>query len=347
MSIAGHSSNAILSKAHAMYGQRLTKSDFNSMLECEAVSDVMVYLKTHTRYADILATYNESAMHREQLEPLLKQHLFYDFASLCRYEISVGEKFARYLIEQIEIEQIIMFLTLLNSGRSEEYTYSLPQFFDKKTEIDLHRFPKVRTYTDFLELLGKSRYFDILKPFEVVEGERLDIAGIEHALYTDMYASVIDIIKNHTSGSSQKELYKLFLTHIDMLNFLYIHRLKKFYRLSSEEIKKYLFPFGKFTDKQLNALCNASGTDEIFKIMLKTESGHIIPKIKYNYAYEILQRSDYKLAKHYMTFSINPIVVMMSYIILMKIEISNIVNIIEGIRYKAPVDQIRQILYIN
>lgn len=347
MGISDYSSNAILSKTHAMYAKHLTTEDFNSLMECENVSEVMAYLKNHTKYADILAPFHEDTIHRGQLEPLLRHHLFFDFADLCRYEISVGEKFAIYFIEQIEIEQILHFINLLNCGRSEEYIYSLPLYFDKNTSIDLRAFPRIKSFNELVDFLEKSRYYKILKPFKIKRDERPDIARIEHALYTYLYGTVLDIIGNDMSGSAQKEMFNIFFTHIDLLNFMYIHRLKKFYKFEPDEIKPFLFPRCRFTPKQINSLCTAESTDERFKILMKTQTGHTVASLKYNYAYEMVQRADYKIAKQYMTFSSNPVVVMMSYINLMRIEISNIVNIVEAIRYNRPIDEIKRILYIN
>lgn len=347
MGISDYSSNAILSKTHAMYAKHLTTDDFNRLMECESVSDIMAYLKNHTKYADILAPFHEDTIHRGQLEPLLKHHLFFDFADLCRYEISVGEKFAIYFIEQIEIEQILYFINLLNCGKSEEYIYFLPLYFDKNTSIDLRAFPRIKEFNELVDFLKKSRYYKILRQFKVKPGQRPDVAKIEHALYTYLYGTVLDIISHDMRGSAQKEMYNIFFTHIDLLNFMYIHRLKKFYKLTPEEIKTFLFPKCRLTAKQIDKLCNAQSTNERFEILSKTQTGHILASVKYNYAYEMIERADYKLAKHYMTFSSNPIVVMMSYINLMRTEINNIVNIVEAVRYNRPIDEIKRILYIN
>lgn len=347
MSISDYSSNAILSKAHAMYGRHLTEKNYDTMLECTTVSQIMLYLKNNTEYAQVLSPLNENNVHRGQLEVLLRQHLFYQFADLFRYENVANEKFSNYIIERTEIELISQFLILLLSGRGSDYIYSLPLYFDKITSIDLHAFADIKSFNEFVEFLSKSKYYDILKPFTVKENEKPDIAKLEHALYSHLYGSTFEMIKKYIHGSAKKEMYDIFCTHIDMLNLMCIHRLKKFYKMEAEEIKNYLYSGGRFTKNQIDRLCSCTRADELFKMAIHTKSGRIIAKMDYDHAFEILQKSDYKIAKKYMTFSVNPVVVMISYINLAEIEISNIINIIEGIRYNMPSDKIRRLLFIN
>lgn len=67
------SSNAILSKARAMYGKRLTAADYQALLTCQSVGEVAAYLKQRTVYAQVLSGVNELTIHRGQLESLLKK----------------------------------------------------------------------------------------------------------------------------------------------------------------------------------------------------------------------------------------------------------------------------------
>ena len=127
--LSSFASNAILSKARAMYGKRLREENYRDLLNCKTVSEVAGYLKNRTSYSGILAGINENEVHRGQLEGKLRQKLFEDYASLCRYELSVGEHFADYLLEHGEIEQILHSLMYLDAGNPEEYLFSLPAFF--------------------------------------------------------------------------------------------------------------------------------------------------------------------------------------------------------------------------
>ena len=45
-------SYAVLTRAKAKFGKRLTEKDYKSLLDCEHVADVMTYLKSNTRYSE-------------------------------------------------------------------------------------------------------------------------------------------------------------------------------------------------------------------------------------------------------------------------------------------------------
>ena len=180
--LSSFASNAILSKARAMYGKRLREENYRDLLNCKTVSEVAGYLKNRTSYSGILAGINENEVHRGQLEGKLRQKLFEDYASLCRYELSVGEHFADYLLEHGEIEQILHSLMYLDAGNPEEYLFSLPAFLNRHTRIDLYALAHVKNYEDLLSALSHTPYRKLMEPFRPVPGIPMNYTGIENAL---------------------------------------------------------------------------------------------------------------------------------------------------------------------
>ena len=126
---------AVLAKARAKFGKRLTEKDYNSLLNSNSVAEVMSYLKSYTHYAEALRDINERDVHRGRLEVLLRQHLFYEFDSLCRYDSQMSTGFSAYVISRTEIEQIMRFLTLLNTSSTEKFIYQYPTYFAKHTRL--------------------------------------------------------------------------------------------------------------------------------------------------------------------------------------------------------------------
>ena len=62
------SSNAVLSKARAMYGKRLTAENYRELLNCKTVGEIAAVLKSRTVYGKLLAGINENEIHRGMLE---------------------------------------------------------------------------------------------------------------------------------------------------------------------------------------------------------------------------------------------------------------------------------------
>ena len=156
-------SYAVLAKARAKYGRFLTDRDYASLIACQSVAEVMVYLKSHTHFASVLSEVNERDVHRGRLEMLLRQYLFNEFDTLCRYDSSVSVGFSRYVVEKTEVEQIIRFLVLLNSHSTEKFIFQFPAFLSKHTELDVNKMANARDYEEFLSTLSRTPYHEILK----------------------------------------------------------------------------------------------------------------------------------------------------------------------------------------
>ncbi len=336
---------AALTKARAKFGKRLTEKDYNSILTCQSVAEIMLYLKSNTHYANALRDVNERDVHRGQLEALLRQNHFYEFDSLCRYASSVTSGFIKYVIGTIEVEQIVRFLILLNSKSTEKFIYQFPAYFSKHTDIDINLLANAQNYEEFLKVLSSSAYYEILKKYSPDEKGRLPISTIENDLYHFVYKNMLEIINKKTKGREREELKSFFLTINDYSVFSRILRLKKYYNLSAEAIKdNLLLEFCDINPKTIDMMCRADSSAEVFSIMQSTHNGKLMDKIGYVYASDISPRVKFRLAKKNMYFSNNPSVVTISYMFLSEIELMNIISLIEGVRYKLDTKKIQSLL---
>ena len=157
------SSNVVLAKARAKYGKRLKEKDYRNLLDCKSVAEVAAYLKANTDYHDVLTGINEYDIHRGQLEVLIKQKLFYNLSSFVRYELSVGEQLADYVIARAEIEEILDALMLMSAG-GRKISQAAPLYLAKHTKIHMEQFSSLQTYGEFLDALGSSVYRRLLDP---------------------------------------------------------------------------------------------------------------------------------------------------------------------------------------
>ena len=338
-------SYAVSAKARAKYGRFLTDRDYTSILACQSVAEVMVYLKSHTHFASVLSDVNERDVHRGRLEQMLRQYLFNEFDSLCRYDSSVSSGFSRYIVEKIETEQIIRFLVLLNSNSTEKFIFQFPAFLSKHTELDVNRLANAHGFDEFLDSLQHTSYYEILKGFTPDDKGRLPISDIENALYGRITKNVLELISKKTKGSERRELMSIFKTINDYSIFSRILRLKKYYHLSSEVIRANMMPeYSSLSPKLIDRMCQAQSSAEVFQIMQSTGSGRMIGKIGYKYAGDISPRVQYRLAKKNIRFSNNPSVVMVSFMFLSETELMNVISLIEGIRYRLDPKIIKSLI---
>lgn len=339
-------SYAVLARAKAKFGKRLRPQDYKNMLECENVADIMTYLKSNTRYKEAFGEANERGIRRGLFENLLKQYLNNELDTLSRYELSVGEDISNYLAHNTEIDEIIRFLTLLNSKslRGEEpFNFTVPPHIAKKTSIKLNELAKASNYDEFLQALSKTEYGEILKKYDIKNGEAIPIPEIENELYIHLYSELYETL-THADSTEFAELEELFNSVMDYENFIRIVRLKKYYNASYDRIKSLLLPFGTLSEKNFDEMINAQELSQVFDIMRKSRYGKLLDKIKYKHISELALKIRYKNAKHNMYYSQSPTTVMISYIILCKIELHNLTTIIECVRYNIDREKVEPLI---
>ena len=338
-------SYAVSAKARAKYGRFLTDRDYSNILACQNVAEVMVYLKSHTHFASVLSEVNERDVHRGRLEQMLRQYLFNQFDSLCRYDSSVSAGFSSYVVEKTEVEQIIRFLILLNSNSTEKFIFQFPEFLSKHSEFDINKLANARDYDEFLGALKHSSYYEILRVYKPDPNGRLPISDIENKLYDHILKNMLELIRKKTKGNERQELETLFRTINDYSIFSRILRLKEYYNLSPEVIRSnMLSEYSNLSARIIDKMCEAESTEEIFKIMQNSGHGKTMSKIGYNNFDDINPRIQYRLAKRYIHFSANPSVVMISFMFLSETELMNVISLIEGIRYKLDPKQIQSLI---
>ena len=338
------SSAAVITKARAKYGKRLTEKDYKALLKCNNVASVVNYLKSHTRYADILNKINESEVHRGQLEVLLKQKMFYDFDSLCRYEMSEGSPFSEFIIRRYEIEQLVHFLRLLSCGKQEQYIFTLPSYFNKHTDIDLYKLSACKDFESFILALGKGEYQEILREFKPDNDGIIDIAGAEDALnvysHRELYAAI-----SKRKNKKQKEKLKSLCDHVnDFCNLSRILRLKKYYSMDADTIKSHLLPYGSINERLLDDMCKAKDVEQVFDIMTKTRVGKRIKQMSIEKEEQLSLLSRFHMCRRMLYYSNDPAVVLLSYMYVSEAELKNIITVIEGVRYNCSASQIESLL---
>ena len=341
------SSNVILAKARAMYGRRLKQQDYRNLLGCSSVAEVARYLKNQTDYAAVLAGINESEEHRGQLEMRLRQKCLEDAASLCRYELTVGEHFSDYLISRSEIEQVMHSLVLLQAGAPEEYLFSMPMFLNKHTHIDLTALSRVRSFDDLLDALSHTPYRRLLEPFRPIPGVPVNYTGIENALYTQLYRTVFSDIDRYSGGQAAAQLRRLFRYYIDMTNYVRIFRMRHRYREGADVTRSALLPFGSVRRAKLEELMSAENREEARRILRTIPSGRRFLATEYDYPDEAPAVFAMQECQHDIHFATSPSVVMLAYVFILQYELQDLTTIIEGVRYKLPAKETEKLLIAN
>lgn len=342
--MSSQSSNAILAKARAMYGKCLKDTDYQNLMDCKTVAEIAAYLKQRTNYASVMSGLNETEIHRGQLEPVLRQNIYFDVFALSRYALEDTLAFSDFIIAKMEIEQIIRCLMLVNIGKPEEYVYSMPLSLDKFSKISLKALASVRSYDDMMSAMKGTWYYQVMLGFRPKDNSKINITELEIALENKNYSKVIETMAEGKNKGDRKELRDIFSAMLDFENMSRIIRLKKYYHFTQEQIVPLLIPYGRLSKKILSDLCSAESVSEIFELSRTTYLGRLMSKLQYNDPTQMTDAMIYNYCRHHLRLSPNPTIVMISYVYLREIELKNIINLIEATRYNIPADEKSRLL---
>ena len=339
------SSNAILAKSRAMYGRRLTAENYTDLMNCRSVGEVATYLKTRTAYADIFEGIPTIGLHRGRLEDLLKKRLLLQYASLCKYEMSIGQDFYKYFIVKNDIVQILTCVRLLNSGRSGEYLFSMPAFFNEHTDLDLYRLAEVTSFAALLEALDHTPYRAVLEPFANARQSVRSTLDIEAALYRYFYTALNTLARDNFRGKRLEEILRLLQIQADMRTIVNLYRLKRVLGAGEGLLRQFLLPdITRFTEKEHEALIQAPTAAAVLTVLKTTVYGRRLGSIDEGHVEIDIGRYLYDECKKSFRFSVYPTVVMFAYIVLAEKETENITHITEGVRYEVPPEKIAPLL---
>lgn len=341
-----YASNAVLSKARAMYGKGISLKNYEELISCRNIPDIASYLKKKTTYGSVLKEINENNVHRRDLEEKLRLKLFKDFEILAGYDISVGEHFSEYFISRAEIEQFMHTLMLISAGYPGEYVFPIPDFFYDHTKVNLKQLPSCKNYGDLLECVKNSRYYGILVNFRPQKDNQINITAIETSLHNYLYEIVFKIIDKYVRGKAKKELKSFFNLYIDLSNLIRIVRMKKFYKLSTEYMMSALVDGGTLSKERLRKFVEVPSAKQMMQDMKNTPMGKKWFSRNLDVVDKVPRNMRFNWCKHNIRFSMSPPIVLISYVFLKETEILNIITIIEGIKYRLPSDEIKKMLIL-
>lgn len=336
--------NAIIAKAKAMYGNFLKPDDYEKLIKFNAVADIANYLKKHPNYEAILKDIQENTVHRGHLESLIKKNTFDQVLRLSKLIFSKDEAFYKLNLVKLENEIVLAVIRTFISEEKDDKAV-LPYFFNVHTELDMDLLIKAEKFDDLLMAVKQTPYFDILTPFNTDNTDNIRYLDIEYNLEKYYYDEAFKRINLFYQGKLKKDLMSIFQTAIELKNITKIYRLRKFYHSDPITIKNVLIrKHSRISDQRIDEMIALKNPDDILKYLAKSEYAKFTNDQDYIYIEYYAGKIKYDLAKKFMYFAQEVPKVYQAFIALSEIEIENITNIIEGVRYQVSENEIKQML---
>lgn len=336
---------AVYAKVKAFYGKRLRQKDYDALTKCGTVLEIVTYLKEHTSYCETFNKIDILELHRSDLEAILRNEYECEYTRFFRFIGKQDIAFIQLFESRMNINEILRFLLLFNNGKQATYQCALSEKFLENCPIAYDRLHSVKTYDGFLEIIKPSLYYDLFVQAAPREEGRIDIPLLESALNTAYYNYLFDYIRRERQKDARKNIAVLLKAEIDLLNITRILRLKKYYKIPKDECLVYMISNHHQFGKDLAAeMLDAPNFEAALAVLDKTPYGKLFQTEPEAIWDQKVQRYEYRINKRILQASPPSVYSIISYLNLKEIEMHNLVNIIEGVRYHVPKEQIEQYL---
>lgn len=332
--------SAIAAKISCMSSKLLTLEDYASMAELKNVSQVAAYLKNNTHYGAILDSVNESDVHREPLEILLKTTLVDDFEKLYCFADCSLKGFLDKILMFYEVEAIEHVAhSVYNKNCADEM---LGEFLKRHIDVDLEILSSATTLDEFAESLGNTQYY---KAFSSIVKSRgaLSVFDIETALNIYCYTAVVKSIQN-IPKEEQASIQAFYGTVVDIMNLKTLLRMKSSFKRESEYIYGCIIPYNyKLKKEEISALAGADDEKTLKELIASSAYGTLFKDDFYEMS---IARYIYNMSKRFIRRYPYNYVSISSYFKIKETEIKNVFSVIEGIRYSLEPEKIMSYVVI-
>lgn len=322
---------ALNAKMKCMYSNNLSKEEFEELIRQNNLKEAISFIKSKFPFLENL---NEK-MHRKELEQELNNLFIYDILKIFKYlnknEIEILMQFlSKYELNCVKN----VFRNVTTNRDSKEYLKNIDNWTQKMFK-NINGINEITEETAFLELIKSEDYYKVFEEYEEII-ENAPLEEIEVKLDKFYFEKTYCLAKKYN-----KNLLYLIGTEIDLLNIIWIYRAKKYFKYSINEIKEILIPINyKLSKRNLEDLLNCTDFSDMKSVLSET---------KYRKVFSSESRIEYDKNKYLYNINIKlfktklfDICTVFCNINLLDIEIKNIINIIEGIRYKLDKSEIQK-----
>ena len=336
---------AMVVKARAMFGKRLTEADYLALMQKKSVADIAAALKQNALFAESLTGVNEKAVHRGQLETLLRMNVYHRLKRLLRYSSVDYGNFIYAVVETEEINLILSCVRWLMNQDVEARSAmiaDMPIYIDRYLSFDVKKLPDVQSFDELLTLLKGTRYEAIVMKYKASSAEEINYIGLEHELRVNYYDTVMEVVSAYKGAG--EGMRQIVLARIELDNIALIYRLKKYFKVPAAGIKAMVtHRYCLFTPKQIEALIDECTAEEI-PAQLQKKYRRYAQDIRFTTIEQYTSRLRYRMNRQYMETCTLPQMVLFSYLILSRLEIQNVIDIMEGVAYGVGIERMKALL---
>lgn len=337
---------AVNTKIAAMCGKLLKDDDYRKMIQMSSPSEIAMYLKNNTSYAEFFKETDPSKLHRDAIEKILHECLVNYMDKLINYFSGEYRSFIKCFYMRYEIVDLKRIARLIYIEKDFEDLKSNMVFVGKYRYVDMDNVIKAKSIRELIMALKDTVYYEYVKG--LIDSDHDDSLyrfemELDRAFFNELSAK-----SKKLSKTDQKAFKDIIGTDADMLNLQWIYRGKKYYNLSPEEIFNYSIDIGcKFNYQDIKKLCYMNTMDEFvntvkentpYEFMFKNDSRQDI------YMERRMRRYLYHKIMNVRRRAKLDISMTLVYIELIEDELQDITSVIEDVRYNLDYEEAKRYL---
>lgn len=329
---------AVITKAKAMYGKRLTDQDFSALCECRTVEECAAFLKSHPAYERTFEDTELRGIRLSRIEMLLKREHCLEFDRLIKGLSERDRQLAGMFIGTYELEFIMWALrnTRLSPLEKKPYAALYEPLIRKYSKADFDALMNSRSHTQVTNAVH-GQYKSIIEK-ALSSDEDYDYLSVENELWKAYYFNLSEYIRKYYKKDDAAVLYG---ATVDFYNIMRIFRLREYFSFTPQEINPFIIrPLFRLTEDTVSKLCESKGMKEFSAVLAKTpykrlaaaKTGEELEALSYGIMAEKAGKT--------LHFSKSAPAVVYSYMIYKSQEIDKIKTVIESVRYNLSREMI-------
>jgi V/A-type H+-transporting ATPase subunit C len=327
-------------KAHVLFSRLLSVDDYWDFLGSDTVAEIGLKLRG-TAYEEAVSTLSADP-HRQDLEAAIKNTLLVQAESFLIHMSSPRDKFFRILMYRHEADNLKSIFRYIVSGRANRDELRHRLYMSKNSKISYDNALSARDFMELSDALRGSQYYKVLaEPLRRLHtGEEHSLFPAEMALDLFIELSLYKAMKK-LDLPERNHLLPIFGVRIDLFNLYILYRALKFYDMTPEETLNRLLPVRfRISMAILRGMVRMDSADSVID-MLRGQFpvyAELIVSARNDENQELalernIKRFIYNQAQRVFGDGPPGFHTAVSYYVLKEYEITDIIRIIEYVRY--------------
>lgn len=224
MEILGVKYPNLNAKLRGMYAKRITKTDLEDLIKQNNLKNAILLLKSKS---DIFKNSDEN-IDRLEIESLLEQDEINDILKILKLLDKDDKEILDLFLLQYEIKCVkSIFRKLFSDDKTNDIIVQDVKIWTNALFDDIKGIETVEKFDEFFSAIKRMKYNKILKKYQ--EQENINVFEVENEIDKLYFETLYDTVKNEEKSK------KIIGSEIDLLNVLWIFRIKKYYNFEARK----------------------------------------------------------------------------------------------------------------